>query len=112
MMEYWNIGFRCEENFPYPLFHYSSIPIFRQLSSWMITLVNLLQSLSCDMGIYLSGGNIHVTKHHLNRTEIRPPFQKMACEGVTEKMGGNSFPNTRPPTIGFDIFPALFSAHP
>ena len=86
--------------------------VIHVLASWMITLVNLFQSFPRDMRIDLSRGDIHVAKHHLDRTEICPSFQKMTCEGVTEKMGGDSFSNTCPPTIGLNHLPELLSTHP
>ena len=64
------------------------------------------------MGVDLGRGNIHVAKHHLDRTEICPSLQKMAGKGVAEKMGENSFSNACSPPIGFDIFPELLPAHP
>src|SRR4030043_896107 len=73
--------------------------------------MNLLQSFSCHMGIYLSRRDIDMAEHHLDRTKVRSPFQKMASKGVTEKMRGDPFPNPRPLTIGFGISPEPLSAH-
>ena len=64
------------------------------------------------MRVNLSGGDIHMTKHHLDRAKVCPPFQKMACKGVAEKMGGNPFTNARPLTIGFETLPEPLTAHP
>jgi len=82
-LELWNNGkniyFSIKTQYSnIPVFHssknFSSIPIFRHLASWMIPLMNLLQSLSSHMGIYLSGRDIRVAKHHLDRTKISPSF--------------------------------------
>jgi hypothetical protein len=64
------------------------------------------------MGIYLSGGDIHVAKHHLDRTEIRSSFQEMTPEGMAEEVRGDSFPNTCLSAISLDIFPDLLPAYP
>jgi hypothetical protein len=40
--------------------------VIHTLSSWVITLVNLLQSLSGDMGIDLSRGDIRMAEHDLD----------------------------------------------
>jgi hypothetical protein len=81
-------------------------------TSGVITLVNLLQSLSRNMRIDLGRGDVRMAEHELDRPQVCPPFQKMTGEGVPEKMRGDPFLNTRSPAIGFNIFPELLPAHP
>jgi hypothetical protein len=78
---------------------------FFKLPSRMVTLMNLLQSLSGHMGIYLSAGDIRMAEHHLDRTKIRPPFQKMAGKGVAKKVGGDPLTKSSSSRIIFKIFP-------
>lgn len=67
----------------------------------MITPVNLLQSLAGDMGVYLSGGDIHMAKHHLNRTKVCSPLQKVARKGMAEKMRGDPLAHASLSSIHF-----------
>ena len=101
-LELWNNG----KNIYFSIkTQYSSIPIFRYLASRMVTLMNLLQSLSGHMGIYLSAGDIRMAEHHLDRTKICSPLQKMAGKGVTKKMRRDPFTKTSSSRIIFKIFP-------
>jgi len=101
---YWNFG------------HYLIIVVWNlvihTLASRVIPLMNFLQSLPGHMGIDLSGRDIHMAEHHLYRTKVRSPFQKMAGKGVTKKMGGDPLSKPRSPRILFEIFPESLSAHP
>jgi len=83
-LELWNNGkniyFSIKTQYSnIPVFHssknFSSTPLFRNLASGVILLMNLLQSLSGHMGIYLSGGDIRMAKHHLDGAKIGSPFQ-------------------------------------
>jgi hypothetical protein len=120
-LELWNNGkniyFSIKTQYSnIPVFHssknFSSIPIFRYLASWVVTLMNLLQSLSGHMGIYLSAGDIRMAEHHLDRAKIRPPFQKMAGKGVAKKVGGDPLTKSSLLSIIFKILPEPLSAHP
>ena len=55
----------------------------------MRLVIDILQLLLDQMGVNLGGGNICVSQHLLNGTQIRAIFQKMGRKGVTQGMGGN-----------------------
>ena len=74
--------------------------------------MDLLQPLPSHMRIDLRRGDIRVTKHHLNGTKVCPSFQEMTCEGVTEKMGADPFPNARIPAVPLQNFPEPLTAYP
>ena len=59
------------------------------LSPGMILRVDGLQPLLGDMGIDLGGTYINMTQHHLYRSEICTPFQKMSGEGVSKGVWGD-----------------------
>ncbi len=56
--------------------------IFR-LSSRMIFAVHIFQVLPGNVGVDLSGGNIHMPQHDLNGTQVSAAFQKMAGKRVS-----------------------------
>ncbi len=62
------------------------------------------------MGVDLGGGDIDMTEHQLNRTEIRPPLEEMAGEGMAEEMGSDPLSNPSIPTMSFDDLPKVLSA--
>jgi len=45
-----------------------------------------LQPVPVDMGVNLRGGNIRVTQHLLNRSQIGPALQKMGGKRMPQRM--------------------------
>ena len=64
------------------------------------------------MRINLGGRNVHMTKHHLHGTEIRPPLQEMARKGVTKEVRGDPFSKAGSSRIIFEALPESLPAHP
>ncbi len=77
----------------------------------MILLMNLFQSLPADMSVDLGCRDIHMAEHHLDRTQIGPPFQKMTREGVTKKVGSNLLAKAGLPRVVLQILPEPLTAH-
>ena len=50
------------------------------LASGMILLMNLPEMLPGDVGIDLCGGNVDVTQHHLDGSQVGTALQKVAGE--------------------------------
>ena len=63
------------------------------------------------MGIDLCRGDVDMAKHQLHGAEIRSPFKEMACERMADEMGSDPFPDSRPPSVGFDALPEILTAH-
>src|SRR4030065_2867989 len=53
-----------------------------------------------------------MAEHHLNGTKVGSPFQKMACERMTDKMRINPLPDPSLLPIGLKIMPETLAAHP
>jgi hypothetical protein len=81
------------------------------LASWMVSLMNFLQPLSGHVSVNLGGRNIHMAKHHLDRSKIRTPFQQMACEGVAQEVRSDPLPDASFLAIGLKILPETLAAH-
>ena len=73
--------------------------------------MNLLEPVARHMGIDLSGGDIRVAEHHLNRAKVGSPLKKVACKGVTEKMRSDPFPDSRLSAVPLDPFPEALATH-
>lgn len=56
----------------------------------MILSVDLAEARDIDMGIDLGRGDIRVSEHLLNRSNIRPVGEQMRREAVPENMRGNA----------------------
>ena len=65
----------------------------------------LLQSFHVNMSVNLSGGNIHVTQHLLDASQIRTTGQKVCCEAVPQRVDRKIFRHTRTGGIFFDKSP-------
>ena len=50
--------------------------------------MHLDQVLAVDVGVDLSGGDIHVTQHRLNGSKVGPVLQQVGCKGVAQHMRG------------------------
>lgn len=50
-------------------------------------------------------------EHELNGTQISPPLKEMACEGVTEQVGGNPLSDASLFPVRLDALPKLLPAH-
>lgn len=58
----------------------------------VIFVINFPQMLSADMRINLSGGDLAVPEHELDRPKIGSPLQKMGGKRVAENVGADLFP--------------------
>ena len=53
----------------------------------MVFPVNGLESVLVDVGVDLGRGDVRVAEHLLNSAQIRPAFEKVSGERVSEGMG-------------------------
>jgi len=72
-----------------PSFHYSFFPWLS--FSRMIALVDFFQPGAVHMGVDLSGRDICVTQHGLDRTKIGPALKQVSCEGMAEAVRRDPF---------------------
>ena len=63
------------------------------------------------MGVNLGRRNIHMAKHHLDRSKIRTPFQQMTGEGMAQEVRRDSLPDPRLQAIALQILPEPLAAH-
>jgi len=61
----------------------------------MQPLVQPLQVFPGDVGVNLSGRNVLMPEHGLDRPQVRPSLQEMGGEGVAQHMGGDPLLNPR-----------------
>ena len=79
------------------------------LGAGVIFLIDFPQMLAADMRIYLSGGDLAVSEHELNRPKIGPPLQQVGGKRVPENMRAYLIFQTRLPSIPFQHFPKSLS---
>jgi len=53
--------------------------------------MHVFKMVSCNVGIDLSCGNIHMPEHDLNGSQVGTAFQKMAGKRVPKAVGGDLF---------------------
>jgi hypothetical protein len=63
------------------------------------------------MGVYLSGGNVNMPQHHLDRPQVGTAFQQMAGKGVAHAVGRYVFMKTGFQGIFANDFPKSLTGH-
>ena len=53
--------------------------------------MNRLETAAVNMGVYLCGGNIGMTQHHLDGAEIGAMFQEVGGKGVAQGVRADLF---------------------
>ena len=77
----------------------------------MIFVIHSLQILFDELCIDLSGGNIAVTQHFLNRPEIRSVLEQMRRKAVPQRVRRDLLVDVRFFLIVFDDLPESLTAH-
>lgn len=52
----------------------------------MVPLVDGFETVFVDLGVNLCGGDVAVTEHHLEGSQVCAAGQKVSCKGVAEHM--------------------------
>ena len=65
----------------------------------MISPVNFPEVFMGYQGVDLSGGNIRMTQHGLNGSEVGPAFQQMGGKGMPQGVRRNLFQYSRLPAV-------------
>jgi hypothetical protein len=73
--------------------------------------MDTFQSILVNMGIYLSGGDVCMSQHHLHGTQVGAVTEKMGGKRVPEHMGGDFFINTGGQRCFSDYLPEPQSCH-
>jgi hypothetical protein len=75
----------------------------------MKLLVNIAQSVACDMSINFRRGDGSVSEEFLNDPEISAIFEQVGCEAVAQHVGGNIARNSGTANALFDAQPERHS---
>lgn len=74
----------------------------------MVLLMNLLQTLVCEVRIDLRCGDTRVTEHLLHRADIGTVFEELGGERMPERVGGHLLHDTcRGRDVPYDAFDRL-----
>ena len=55
------------------------------------TRMHYFELLPCDVGVYLSGCDIHMSQHHLDGSQICAAFEQVGRKGMSQAMGRHLF---------------------
>src|SRR5439155_15247108 len=75
----------------------------------MVSVVDLFQAFLQDVRVNLSGRDVAVTQHELDRAQIGAPLEQVRRERVPHQVGRNARRNPRRPAVASDDLP---EAHP
>jgi len=77
----------------------------------VVPLVQLFEMFSGDMGVDLSGSDIGMAQHHLDRPQVCPPFQKVRGKGMSQGVGRKRFGDPSALCIISQPMPESLPAH-
>ena len=60
-------------------------------SPWVKLRMYFFELLPCDVGVYLSSCDIHMSQHHLDGSQICAAFEQVARKGMSQAMGRHLF---------------------
>ena len=60
------------------------------LAPWVVLLVDGLEARGVNVGVYLRGGDISVTEHLLDASQVGPAGEQLRGEAVAERVGADA----------------------